>query len=389
MQTIHRVVYLSLLLLFSSTLSAQDIQISFRIVDPILAQEGLNTIYLSDTEIATMFSGEFQKPIFEVQIGAMGDPLQPNIAYENCEMFLSIKKDDAILASWYSDPFIIPSQPEPYILPNEQLINNTFYFDPANSATRVRIHERESTDDLTNLQTEALSSGTLPIGNYTLEIQLNYAFNSQTYQKLDVFPFLSTTNPSYVQLVSPGNYAGGMDAITIFNEFPVFQFAGNGDEYQVVVFEKKNDFQTVDDVINSRENWQSDPGPELSVIYPQGGNAIPLEYGKTYYWMVRMFIVSTSGTNTINSEVWQFRLGDPANPADQQALISKNDLMAFLKDLLGDQADEIAASLTDYEVATIRVNGTEMTIQELYNLLNTYRNQKIQIEDIVLPGSSN
>ena len=389
MQTIHRVFYLSLLMLFSSTLLAQDIQISFRIVDPILAQEGLNTIYLSDTEIATMFSGEFQKPIFEVQIGAAGDPQQPDISYENCEMFLAIKKDDKTLASWYSDPFLIPSQAAPYVLPNEQLINNSFYFDPGNSATHVRIHERESTDDLTDLQTEALSSGTLPIGNYILEIQLNYEFNSQPYQKVDIFPFFSTSNPSYVQLVSPGNFAGGMDPITIFNEFPVFQFAGNGDDYQVVVFEKKNNFQTVDDVINSLENWKSDPGPELSVIYPQGGNAIPLEYGKTYYWMVRMFIVSTSGTNTINSEVWQFRLGDPASPADQQALISKNDLLAFLKDILGDQADVIAASLTDYEVSTIRVNGVEMTIQELYNLLNTYRNQPIQIEDLVLPGSSN
>jgi len=141
--------------------------------------------------------------------------------------------------------------------------------------------------------------------------------------------------------------------------------------------------------VRSRENWKSELSPVQSVIYPQGGKAIPLETGKTYYWMVRMFVSTSSGKEAINSEIWQFYLANPASQANGQGIISKNDMLAFLRDLLGDKADEIAESLDDYQVSGIKVNGTEITIQELYNLINTYRSQKVEVMDLILPETIN
>ena len=189
-------------------------------------------------------------------------------------------------------------------------------------------------------------------------------------------------NPAFIRLSDD-------EPQIIYNEFPVFQWTGNGDEYQVVVFEKRSRFQTIDDIVRSRENWKSDLSPVESVIYPQGGKAIPLETGKTYFWMVRMLINTSSGKEAVNSEIWQFHLANPSNQLYGQGLISKNDMLAFLRDLLGDKADEIAASLDDFQVSTVKVNGAEITIQELYNLINTYRSQKVEVLDLILPETIN
>ena len=152
---------------------------------------------------------------------------------------------------------------------------------------------------------------------------------------------------------------------------------------------EKNQFQTIDDIINSKPNWISEPGPELSVIYPPAGEAIPLEFGKTYYWMVSMLVQTSSGEEKINSEVWQFYLEDPTNQSDIKGVLSKNDLLNFLRDLLGDKTNEIEQSLTDYELSFVYLNSSEISILELYNLLNSYRGQGVEVIDIVLPVSNN
>ncbi len=379
-------IYLALVFLMRVPGFTQDISLTFEIFN----QEKLQLLYLSDMDLLQQGASGTSEPIFEIILSAPGDPAQPNVTrYTGCRIFLNIKKDEESLVSWQSNAFEIPVQSEPYHLSNIPLIANTYRFDETDPATQVVLNKTALSTDIESLQEDIFSSGKLPVGNYTLEVLLNYNFNALPLQTEQTFTFIEAVNPSFIQLISPGNQVADGEPQAIYNEFPVFQWTGNGDAYQVVVFEKRNRFQTIDDIVRSRENWKSELSSVESVIYPQGGNVIPLETGKTYFWMVRMFVNTSSGKETVNSEVWQFYLANPSNQLSGQGLISKNDMLAFLRDLLGDKADEIAASLDDFQVSTVKVNGSEITIQELYNLINTYRSQKVEVLDLILPETIN
>jgi len=153
----------------------------------------------------------------------------------------------------------------------------------------------------------------------------------------------------------------------------------------------------LDNILNMTPNWKSEsnPGERItgySIQYPQAGDdgeiVIPLEFGKTYYWMVRMFVHTSAGEEIINSEIWEFQLVDPANLGNKQGEITRNMLIEFLRDLIGDKADELAKQLGDYNVKTINVNGQDISIEDLYLLINEYRLKDVEVVDLILPTGS-
>jgi len=391
MKAIRFFSFLAIFLIFGTKGFSQDIAIRFQIMDNLQLQ----TLYLSDLDFLQQGLQGTSEQIFKIIVDAPGDlDYTLNKYYENCQIIVLMRKDDQLLASFESNRFKIPQRAYPYEITNDILMNGQYDFEGAGPESQVEIVNSEIyMDKIENLRNDILSSGKLPIGNYSIEIQISYhyetAVNPNNVSLTFPFTFITATNPSFIQLMSPGSSAGGGLPQSVYSEFPVFQWTGNGEEFQVIVFEKRSQSQTIDDVINSRENWKSEPSPVQSIIYPQSGEALPLEFGKTYYWMVKMFIQTSSGVEEINSEVWQFNLVDPANQSDQQAMMSTNDILDFLRDLIGSRADEISKSLEDYQVSTIKINGTEITIQELYNLLNSYRGHKVEVQDIILPGTLN
>lgn len=376
--------FLPVFLIFQYTVSAQTIQIDFNILD----QQKLETLYLADIDLLQQGLTGTAESIFEIIVNAPPDPTSPGSNYENCRMHIALKKDADLIVSWQSDPFLIPANPTPYHLSNELLIAGKFLFDENNPDTRIHFNETHMGDELDNLQNDVLSSGKLPIGVYTLEIALNYTFNQISHTQEELFPFIRATNPSYIQLIAPGNTVGSAEPAPVYTEFPVFQFSGNGEAYQVFVFEKRNEFQTLDDIVRSQPNWESEPGPELSLQYPQDGSAIPLQPGKTYFWKVNMLVESSAGQEKIPSEFWQFKVVDPASLGNNQQMLSKQEIMRFLQDLLGDRANAISRSLEDYQLSSINLNGTTISIQELYRLMALYRGHSVTVYDVVYDGNT-
>ena len=101
-----------------------------------------------------------------------------------------------------------------------------------------------------------------------------------------------------------------------------------------------------------------------------------------------MLVQTSAGIETINSEIWEFQLVDPVNLGDQQGAITRNMLIEFLRDLIGDKADELAKQLGDYNVKSINVNGQDMSIEDLYLLINEYRLKDVEVVDLILPTGS-
>ncbi len=341
----------------------------------------LQMLFLSDLDLAQAGSAA---DLFKLTI-IKNTPEE----YPAAQMNIRVTKDNTLLLEAQSESFRIPADPPgtTYETDNRELINNNFFLHPGDPTTNIRINESRLSDDVEEIQKEVLSSGKVPIGVYRLIVDI---VNLQTSSPIvhEEIPFLQATNPSFVRLISPGVPFGSPAPSSVYTEYPVFQWNGNGDEYKVFVFEKKSMIQSMDDILNQLPNWESEPISEQSVIYPQSGDVIPLEYGKTYYWMVQMQVHTSAGILKVNSEIWEFKLKNPAVSGVAHQEISKMEVIKFLKDVLGSQVDGLEKSLEGYRTAVIRYNGREIEIQDLYRLLQEYQNRKVEVFDLILPSAS-
>ncbi|HHJ53205.1 MAG TPA: hypothetical protein ENJ89_08440 [Caldithrix abyssi] len=341
----------------------------------------LQMLFLSDLDLAQAGSAA---DLFKLTI-IKNTPEE----YPAAQMNIRVTKDNTLLLEAQSESFRIPADPPgtTYETDNRELINNNFFLHPGDPTTNIRIKESRLSDDVEEIQKEVLSSGKVPIGVYRLIVDI---VNLQTSSPIvhEEIPFLQATNPSFVRLISPGVPFGSPAPSSVYTEYPVFQWNGNGDEYKVFVFEKKSMIQSMDDILNQLPNWESEPISEQSVIYPQSGDVIPLEYGKTYYWMVQMQVHTSAGILKVNSEIWEFKLKNPAESGVAHQEISKMEVIKFLKDVLGSQVDGLEKSLEGYRTAVIRYNGREIEIQDLYRLLQEYQNRKVEVFDLILPSAS-
>ena len=359
-----------MLLSFSAAVFAQSGDVSINIV--VFNSERLQTLILADLDLEQVGSAE---ELFEIQvINNTGK------AFSRCHLLLQVLKDDELLLQSNSKEFEIPEAPPGtiYSANNIQLINNQFKI----GDSYVKMEQGEIEKDVENIHKEILASGKVPMGVYKISAIL---FNDAENVELDrrEVTFLQATNPSYVQNVAPGQPFGSAVEGAVFTEFPVFQWSGNGDDYQVLVFEKKEMLETLDDILNSRPNWESDRTSTFSLQYPQE-KAVPLEFGKSYYWLVRMFVRTSSGEQVVNSDVWTFALKDPSKRGDDQARISKDEILSFLKDFFGTRGEALEAQLEGYQLSGIRFNGEKIDKQTLYRLLSKYRGESHEIYDLYI-----
>lgn len=376
--------FLFLITLFLvSTTFAQPVELRIQ----ILNADKFETVYASDIDILQLGAVE---EFFIIGIYNYGDQ-----TFRGNRLILRFIKDGQLLAKTESELFSIPPQlVSDNIATNVDLMNNNYYLGPTSERDyMVRITESKLvTDEITDIEQDILSSGKFPIGSYILE---GFLLNEGgSYNPIETFDEFIITNPSFVQLVAPGGEAGSGFVDEEYADFPIFQWNGNGKEYQVLVFEKKFALQSLDNVLSSNPNWKSERLNAFSAQYPQSGGGadgvvIPLEYGKTYYWLVKMFIQTSSGEEDINSEIWEFKLVDPLTLGDEQGKLARNQLIDFLRDLIGNKADALARQLADYDVRTINFNGREIDIQELYQIINQYRLKQVEVVDLILPTGSN
>ncbi len=367
--------FLILPVLFLSQLFSQTAGNDFSIEITILNEEKLQTLYLSDLDLQNFGTAE---ELFEITVTK-----NSREAYDNCYFVIKLIRDNELLVTAKSDLFTIPADFITKTANNLELSGGGFSFgeDPS---TEVRFNETTINPSAEKLRDEILSSGKAPFGIYKLSVEL-YQKGAPAALAAQEKILLKATNPSYLHLVTPGAPAGSGQSANIYSQFPIFQWNGNGTEYQLMVFEKKEMMQSYDDIINSQPNWVSDRTGALSLQYPQSGSAIPLEFNKTYYWMVRMFIQSSSGEEFIDSEIWEFTLVNPEQGEDLQNQIVQEDILQFLSRLLGPRIEEIKASLEGYQLKRIKYNGEEITINKLYEILNSYRGKSFEIVEFIPP----
>lgn len=249
--------------------------------------------------------------------------------------------------------------------------------------TKLEIAESGVSDIADNLKNEIFASNQLPVGSYVLESRISFNDLVGTPGEVVDKQIFTISNPTMINLVAPGVELNSGYVYDIYSSQPMFQWNGNSGEYEVVVFKKESEFNSVEDILNSEEIWHSPKISTLSVQYPSN-STYPLEYDQSYVWLVKSFIKTSSGENAINSEIWEFTLKDPAKAAQTEEGLAKQELETLLRQLLGDNANGVIQQLKNLSLKTIRVNGSSITVKELYDYLEKYRNEKHQLSGLII-----
>jgi hypothetical protein len=307
--------------------------------------------------------------------------------YYNSILTARLIQEGEQLAFLRTAPFTLPAGE--WLITNIDLAEGNYDFEGTTEPIRIADSgiEEELEDKIKN---NLYSSGQLPTGYYEVKVELTASELTTPIQATYLFVI---TNPYLINLVAPGSQIGYGVVQEIFTEFPVFQWNGSSGDYQVLVFEKKSEFSSLDDILNNFPNWESERLNSLAVQYPVSGvgsnSVIPLEFGKIYYWLVKSFIQTSSGMNEILSEIWQFSLVDPASMGSNANDLAKENILMFLKQHIGTQeAEEIAKKLAEFNLNSIKVNGQSISVQDLYEIVDQYRGSDLEIQDLILQQSN-
>ncbi len=377
-------VLLPLLLLLNSARGQVNIDL---ILSPTL--QNAKVVYISSFDFLQQGSAEF---LFQITINADQDTYG--------RMVFSVDRNGELLAEATTNDFDLPAGVNS--MNNIQLSNG--YVFPSNGA-RVQFDDQnlKSPDD--DFEQEVNQGGKLPSGRY----QINVEFFRVTNNIPDPSPIgigrdeIEVVSGAYVLPITPGREGDLTNPDLIYNEFPVFQFNTDlidplnlGEPFEVEVYQVLPDqHSSIDDVLTSSPHLRIITGQTL-FQYPkaatdEAGFTIeeyqPLTLG-TYVWRVVLNLQTTSGIDRIESPIFVFKLVDPSTVSEdivKQA--TSAEVLAILRYLIGERADEYINSLSDYMLQEIRVDGAPIDIAGLYERITQYTGKVIKIEYIELLSS--
>ncbi len=351
-------------------------QVEMELIDRGIGQ--YQSILIADFDFMQVGSAE---QLFDIIVTKTMDG---DVTNASMVITLSLQAGDPI-ARIITKPFVMPFETGSWTISNQELANQTFSFD---GGAPIKISESKLDEDTAgDLRDKIIETSQIPSGTYILQNILSYSFNGTYQEVITQTPItIIISNPTLINLITPGVLLNSGFTYDIYSVQPILQWNGNSGDYQVLVFKKQSEFSTVDDILNSVPIWKSPRLTTLSTQYPDF-DAVPLEYGITYVWMVLSFINTSSGENTLNSEPWEFTLVDPSQALGIENM-AKQELEQLLRQILGQNADQIIREMEGFGLSSMRINGSTISTQELYQYIEKYRDQEHEIYDLILRSSN-
>ena len=368
-------------LLSSLSLSAraQEVNISARLLNP-----NVRVFFLSDFN----FTGQ------SVTGGEIFELLITNSSNSNQECTLEIRisaQGRGVLASGRTRPFVL----EPL---GSIRITNRNLFSEAQRFSLLDYSIEQAGDELKD---QIIATGKLPSDIYLFEFiltQMSTGYTSQAAITVDV------TNPSTLDLISPGANAEDEHPPRIYTSLPYFRWESNMDAFQLVIAEKLvgvHDGMSPEEVMQDRivfdRKFKVDPSAAPGSTLPGDYVAIPLtayqytsgdyplQRGRTYYWQVKGIIESPSGPIELPSEIWAFRL---ARLDDQMMSPEQQQILNNLGQLLGSQFDDFMQSGGELEGFTptgvIMLNGQPVSSERIMGLIRAILSGRYEVVEVTI-----
>ena len=284
------------------------------------------TYYLSMVDINT---GESSMPIFMAELSREeGAPDQVDVDIE----FEIIIDSDALDVNNETLVKVETLQPlkltDPIFISNMDLnMSTTALYDVSGNRLELNLDISEQMDmaDAEQMMSAIVQTGQLPNGIYTFRVTATAA-NGEQISREDI---LNISNPTLLQLISPGGILADTTINEVYTSYPVFQWESDpcnyidpssgesGCEYFIRVAEFRSDeHSSVDQAVESVTRLPLDQSLGFQRIgygfttfqYPTDGG--DLEPGKVYVWQIRKDLVTTSGTEEILSDIMAFKVKD-------------------------------------------------------------------------------
>jgi len=346
--------------------SAQSISIR-----PTTLMGNAQVLYFSNFDFFNLGGAQH---LFDVTVNGLdpGNPQDPGNTVIEIELILN----NQVVSRAESDPFpTIINSSATYTASNIELIYLQKLFQNSTLTLNFNV-DLFSPDD--KFENELYGSGKARSGVYRFHVELY-----RNGQLLDEYssPAFKIKNPSNIQLSTPGDKAGS-GTPQESNDFPVFTFFSDGDDFILKVFEKMAHHQSVEDVINSSNPICEEQLNVPILDYSTATTGQPLQIGKTYFWYVDVLVPTTAGTETFRSEVFQFKVTQGTGSSAEGTAVSS--IIEMLRPIVGNQADDLSKTFSDFELKNIRLNGKPITIYELHQIIDGYEGHLIELLDLVV-----
>jgi len=330
--------------------------------------------------------------IIRMRNGTGGAPI-------NMRLKMEILYNGNLIATGISNGFVLPADGVTYSLTSQQLALGTAMV----NGQPIELGDYDvDFDAVENLQNQAIETGAAPSGTYDF-ILTGIDPNNQTIIIVtDTFGgnnSITITNPTYIELLFPGNSVSDPVIMEINTTTPYGQWQTDvqpginpmtGEpyaNYDIFFYQKYLGDISVQDVLNHPPVLQVEEYPYNFLQYPPSTTAgpqfiivRPLEAGNTYYWFVRSNIPGPTGTLTIESDVFRFRIADLA-----QAGSNAQQIIAVLQQLLGSNYAQVLTTLTEQGFdpnGDISLDGQSGDMNTLINIANQVVSGQLNIEDV-------
>jgi len=386
-------------------------------LSPIFAQTPgtirLETIYFNNYEVFYIgdfdFNNGMNNPdifkyslVYEPNDGdgspGSGTPLNVSIEFEMIANVPGLNLNNRRIVYIITNPFAFNGEVSISTRDLDLNMNHLYYTD-GREVTGISIRESEylSEGEFANIKSVVMATGKLPSGDYIFNFTV-YPENATGMAPLSQHQVVSVANPTTIDLVAPGGALA--DNIEIFSMYPLFQwesidFMWTGHicpecGYWIRVSEYNPSLHSsLDEALNDNSNI---PYPDNGQFYHLPAELVadgtdlytarssfqfpftdskPLEEGKTYVWQLKKTYPTTSGSETVESNIFVFTIpsmgGEEGTGGTTASAGSENIYVQILEQLIDPETYNqlFAGELLGYlPTGVVTLNDTQQLTQD-------------------------
>lgn len=364
--------------------------------------------YVSDFDFE---NGQNNPDIFSYTLANNGSfPVRIKIEFEMIASVPGLGLDNERIFYVLTTPFTFKAKSSITISTKDIDVNmDRIYYDDGTPLTGLGVEESDyiSEEKFTSIQQVILSSGRLPAGTYSFYFSI---LNEEGTLLLSDNEIIGITNPTTLELIAPGGMPEDNLEIETIN--PIFQwespaFMWNEDlfpecgywirvaEYNPSVhssleealndnaslpFPDNGGYYRIPPQLVSRVGATSLYTAPTTFQYPLVG-AKPLERGKSYVWQVKKIFPTTSGPETVNSNIFVFKIKAAEAESSQNRLY-----LQLIEQLIGTELFEqmFSGELNGFNpTGVIILNDTEQLTQDQFTeLVNQFLQGELEVQSI-------
>lgn len=304
---------------------------------------------------------------------------------------LEILYNGSVIATGISNSFVLPDNGTTYLLTSQQLSLGTAMID----GQQIELGDYDvDFNAVGNLENQALQTGMAPAGIYNFiltAVDPNNPNNVLAPDQNQGNHTLNISNPTYIELLFPGRSINDPAIEEIGTTTPYCQWQTDvppsNASYNIFFYEKQTADISVQDVLNHPPVLQVEGYTNNFLQYPTDTSidpvfkvVRPLGAGKIYYWFVRSIIQTGTGTITLESDIFRFKISDVA-----QTNYNAQQIISILQQLLGSQYESKLTDLIEQGFdpnGEISLDGQSGDIGTLLEIANQISSGQLNIEDV-------